>query len=173
MTDFIRGQSKTVLSVGFVVGFTWPWSIDPNFSHILAWVLWPYLCWLTLAPSCYHRWHSRVGPYRPYTRYGSKIQIQVSITCLGLPVLNWDRHRMCQTALCVLSLCVCMYLHSSVSNSANLMLLFLACRAGTCVRNRPGHSCLVHGRMALSEKSYWPAYSPSSTCLDCNHTSET
>ena len=46
-------------------------------------------------------------------------------------------------------------------------------RATHCVSQVPGRSCLVHGRRALSEKSYWPAYSPSSTCLDCNHTSET
>lgn len=43
----------------------------------------------------------------------------------------------------------------------------------SCVSEVPGRSCLVHERRALSEKSYWPAYSPSSTCLNCNHTSET
>lgn len=37
---------------------------------------------------------------------------------------------------------------------------------------RPDRSCLVRGRKAPSGRSYWPAYSPSSTCLDCNRTSE-
>lgn len=39
------------------------------------------------------------------------------------------------------------------------------------LRFSPGRSCLGHGRKALFGRSYWPAYSLSSTCLSYSHTS--